>query len=124
MIERTFDYRRVKRLAPWQPLISNEVIYLIDRQDNEDVGLWSFHKAFDGLMIHADMGLKCNGKKAIESAKAAFKWIFKNISCGVIYASIPKENKAACHTAVKSGMNFNHTEHNKRFYKVMKWETL
>ena len=118
MIERTLDYRRVKRLAPWPLVISSKVIYLIDRQDNEDVGLWTFHEFLDGFKIHADLGPKCRGKNAIQSIKESFKWIFNSFSVDTIYAEIPVKNKCACLIAAHSGMEFTEHKDNFRFYKL------
>lgn len=114
MIERTFDYRKVKKIAPWQPIISREVIYLLDN----DKDLWAFHKYLDGLMIHAEMSVNTRGGKARESAKRAFGWIFKNTKAKTIYAGIPEDRKRACYMAILSGMKFTHVNENKRFYKL------
>lgn len=114
MINRCFDYRLIKKLVPWQPIISNKIIYLTE----DNVGIWSFHKYRDGVKIHADMGVKCRGKKAIESAKSAFQWIFKNTEFKKIYAEIPIQNKPACHVAVYSGMQFINENNNRRCYEV------
>lgn len=114
MITRTKDYRIVKKLASWQPIISNEVIYLTE----DNAGLWAFHEHLDGLMIHAEMGVNCRGKAAIESAKRAFDWIFKNTDKTIIYAAIPKERKAACYMARWSGMKFTHEDDKQRYYEV------
>lgn len=118
MILRTLDYRRVKKLVAWQPIISNKIIYLIDEGPNEDIGLWSLHKHLKGLMIHADMTLKCRGKRAVESAVNAFKWIFKNTDNKIIYAEISVENRTASYIAIASGMKFTHHNNEDRFYEV------
>lgn len=116
MIERTFDYRKVKKMAPWPPVISSEVIYLLD----DDVGLWTFHNYLDGLMIHAEMTPQCRGESAMLSAKASFDWIFQNTNKTIIYAGIPIEKKPACYMAIWSGMTYTHTEDNKRYYNMIK----
>lgn len=118
MIARTFDYRKVKKLLNHQMVISRKIIYLLD----DDIGLWSFHKYLDGLMIHADMTLKCRGKRAIESAFNAFKWIFSNTDHEVIYAEIPFDKQAASYVATQSGMKYTHSDNDNRFYEVKKWE--
>ena len=120
MIERTFDYRKVKKILGINPLISNEIIYLLE----SNIGLWIFHKYLNGLMVHADMTPECRGKRAVESAKNAFKWVFQNTNTKIIYAGIPKKNKPACHSAVGSGMNFTHEDENKRYYEVEKCPVL
>jgi hypothetical protein len=98
-IERTTDYRIVKNITGCDPLISNEVIYLLD-----DGNLWSFHKDEDALRIHANMTNK-KGKEVIESARRAFDWVFDNTPYKKIVARIPKENKPACFIANQC-MNF------------------
>ena len=118
MIERTQDYRRARRLAGFPLTISSEVVYLIEREGGEDLGLWTLHKHKDGLMIHADMGLKCRGRKAIESLKMAFGWVFKEFGVNTIYAGIPQENKPSCQVAVKAGMNYTGLNNNLRFFEV------
>lgn len=114
MIERTFDYRKVCRLAPWKPVISSEdAVYLLD----DEVNLWAFERYMDGWMIHAQMSLECRGRKAVESAKRAFNWIVENTGMINIYAGIPVDKKTAWFVASWSGMKYTHTADNKRFYK-------
>ena len=112
MINRTFDYRIVKRILNHDPWISNKVIYLLD-----DGNLWSLHKDGDYLRIHANMVNK-KGKDVIESAKAAFKWIFNNTDTQKIVARIPKENRKACFIA-RQCMNFI-SDDDRRHYEVNK----
>ena len=114
MIERTFDYRIIKRMAPWQAVISSKVIYLVD----EYYGLWVFHEHKDGLISHIEMSKNCRGKEAIEKCRKAIDWAFEHTNKHVIYAEIPKENKPACHNAVHVGMNFTHETESKRYYEV------
>ena len=114
MIERTFDYRKVCALAPWKPVISSKnAIYLLD----DEVNLWAFQRYLDGWMIHAEMSKECRGRKAVESAKRAFKWIVDNTGSRNIYAGISVDRKPACYVASWSGMKYSHTKENKRFYK-------
>ena len=112
MIERTFDYRIVRRLASWKVRVSREYIYLVEKKGSEILGLWSFEKWQDGIRIHADMTPRCRGKQAIESAKRSFNWIWDNTEFKRIYAGIPAKNKSACQIAYRSGMN------NMRYYDV------
>jgi len=116
LIERTKDYRIVKKIASWNPIISSEIIYLLDN----DINLWTFHEYLDGMMIHANMSIKCRGKLAVESAKRAFKWIFENTTTEIIYAGIPDDRKKVCYMAVRFGMEFTHKNENKRYYEVKK----
>jgi hypothetical protein len=118
MIERTFDYRRILRLVPWSPVISRKFYYLIAKGKGKDLGLWSFQPDRDGLRIHADLGPECRGKDAVESARAAFKWIFENTVNKIIYAGIPEENKPACLVASRAGMKFIRNENGRRKYEV------
>lgn len=114
MIERTFDYRKVKRIASWQPIITSNVIYLLD----DDQDLWAFHEHLDGLMIHAELSINRRGKDAVNSAHRAFQWILNNTSTRKIYAVIPKIRKAACYMAAWSGMNFMYEDDRNRHYEV------
>ena len=124
MIERTWDYRRVSRITKWWPVISSKTIYLIETDGQRDYGVWSFREHFDeSVMIHADMTKACRGRKAVESAKNAFKWVFENTEVKTIHAQIStstKLKKAACLIAKWSGMEFTHFENNERYYQVNK----
>jgi len=116
LIKRIFDYRKIKRLTPWQPVISSKVIYLID----EGQGLWMFHEHLDGLMIHVEMHINCRGKEAIRRGRNAVKWVFDNMKANTLYARIPKINKLACHNARHGGMVFTHEEDGIRYFKITK----
>ena len=118
MIERTFDYRIVNRFASWKVRISSDYFYLIEKSFNEVLGLWSLEPHKDGLRIHADMGPKCRGKNAIESAKRAFKWVFENTEFKNIYAGIPKENRPACRVASFAGMRFTGNDKKLRLFHL------
>ncbi len=120
MIERTFDFRRVNRLTVKPPIISNELLFLVENVGNQDIGLWTLHHFENGFMIHADLGIQCRGLRAIQSARRAFQWIFENSRCKFIYALIPKNNRPACQIAVKSGMEFIKELPKGRFFKVEK----
>ena len=120
MLERTFDYRKVKKFWPKEeqgPIISSKFIYLLD----SDKGMWTFHSYKNGFRIHANMSAKLRGKKAIESAKNAFRWIFSNTKKDIIYAIIPKKNRAACLVASMSGMDFIDYQEDNRIFEVKKW---
>lgn len=124
MIERTSDYRRVSRLTKWWPVITNKIIYLIETDGERDYGVWSFHEHMDkDVMIHADMTKSCRGRKAVESAKNAFKWIFENTLFQTIHAKISTTTnmeRGACLVAKWSGMKFVCFDNNKRHYEVNK----
>ncbi len=121
MIERTFDYRRIHRLAQEVPIISNRLYFLIEMEKDKDIGLWTLHRCEGGLRIHADMGVDCRGKKAIASARSAFNWVFKNTNYDIIYAGIPVKEKAACQIASRAGMNFKRFFNGEKVYEVKKW---
>ena len=107
MIERTEDYRIVNRMVAFKVVISSKCFYLMEKKGKEILGIWSFEPYKDGLRIHADMGMKCRGKQAIESAKNAFNWVFNNTEFKSIFAGIPHENKPACRVASFSGMRYS-----------------
>jgi len=123
MIERTFDYRVVKKIAGKVPVISSKMIYLIDEERQV---VWAFEEYLDGLMIHVSVLKSGRGKKAVDATKMAFKWLqdngFKNI-----YACIAQKLKDVCHFAIAIGMKFTHNEtrkigiieHKIRCYKII-----
>lgn len=118
MIERTFDYRRVKRLVDWPLTISSKVIYLIETGSIKgvDLGVWTFFEDSGGYEIHADMKIK--GKKAIESAKRAFDWIFNNTKAEFIKTEIPKDRQDVCQMAFHSGMESLGIKGDFRHFKI------
>lgn len=113
MLERTFDYRIVNKLAWWTPMISKKVIYLLDNKIN----LWAFYWWNDGYMVHAAMSQSCRGRKASISVKKAFKWIADHTSAKKIYAAIKPEKKHAGMLAISVGMEYTHTLNETRFYE-------
>jgi len=116
MIWREYDYRVINKFLQWDAVISDKYIYLND--DNK--GIWTFNEFMDGLAIHADMSKEISGKRAVESAKAAFKWIFDNTDTNIIHAAIPVENRPAAFMCAWSGMEFIRVEQNYRCYEVKK----
>ncbi len=118
MIERCFDYRRIKKFPAWHVLISDEVYYLMEIKCGKDLGLWTFHPWFDGLLIHANVGDECRGRDAVASAKDAFKWIFENTGCRKIYAAIPNDKRPAQFVASWAGMTWQYNDETKRYYKI------
>lgn len=114
MIERTFDYRKVCKLMPCKPIISNDIIYLIDGYGS----IWMVEKYNDSLQVHVDMSKKCRGKEALEKCKQVIKWVFDNTDITVLYGLIPKDNRPACHNAVHVGMTFSHETEYRRVYEV------
>lgn len=118
MIERTQDYRIINRMVGFKPIISNKCIYLAEKESADVRGIWSFEPHEDGVRIHADMGPKARGKKAIESAKRAFNWIFGNTSYRKIFAGIPTENRPACRVASLSGMRYVGFDEKLRWFEL------
>lgn len=120
-IERCTQYRRIKRLAnvhypetlgPWPLVVSSEFYYLIEVEDEKDLGFWIFHPRSedDKLQFHAAMGPECKGKKAIASAKQAFDWIFDNTGYNAIIGETPQDIKPAWMMAAKAGMEYQFTD--------------
>ncbi len=116
MIQRTFDYRKIKRLLSIPPIISSDIIYLIDN----DIGVWSFNEYLDGLMVHQNVSIACRGKIAVNSGKKAIEWIFKNTDKKVIYAKINKEKRAACYMARWCGMLRVRNDNQFNYYEIKK----
>jgi len=117
MIERTYDYRKVKDRLLWGMVISSKVVYLIDG----DSYLWAFvpHEEAEKYMevhVHVEQGSR--GKEAVKKCKAAVKWIFDNTDIRLIIGKIPKDNKAACINAVRCGLKFMYETETKRLYEV------
>jgi hypothetical protein len=122
IIERTFDYRLVNKIAGKVPVISSKMIYLVYEKEM----VWAFEEYLDGLMIHVSVLKSARGKKAVEVSKMAFKWLhdngFKNV-----YACISQNLKDVCHFAIAIGMKFTHKEsremgnieHKFRCYKII-----
>lgn len=121
MIERIFDYRKIKQMVSWKPVISSDVFYLID--DNS--GIWGFvpSEEYDNCMeVHVDMNPKCRGKEAVEKCKAVVQWMFNNTDITRIIGEIPCHNRRACFNAVHSGLKFTHEDKVEclRLYEVRK----
>lgn len=123
MIERCMDYRRIKKFINWPLVISSKIIYLIQSDNGKDEGVWTFFKNNDGsnsYIIHADMGEEVKGRKAVESGKAAFKWIFDNTKVDFIFASIEQHRKDVCLMAVHAGMKSLGLNGDFKNYKLMR----
>lgn len=108
MIERTFDYRRVKRLAPhWDIYITPLCYYLIVSEDNVDKGAFYFVPYKDGFLVHTQFALAHRGKKALRSYKDSIAWIADNTSCKVLYGTIPSDNMGARILTRSMGVDFD-----------------
>jgi len=118
LITRCVDYRIIKRFLDNHHLITNKVIYLLEC-DPVPIGLWSFHQDEDGLRIHANMGIDCRGRKAIDSAKRAFEWVFQNTDYPVVYARIEKQEPCARFIA-RQCMTFLYADDERHHYEIRK----
>ncbi len=114
MITRTFDYRLVKRLAPWSVRITSEIYYLI-HGDNE--GLWTLEPYKEGLLVHPDLGPALKGKAAINAFKELSEWALANTDAKKLYAASPKDRPYAFYMAARV-MTFTHEDDDKRYYEV------
>lgn len=103
-LERTQDYRRVKRVADanpmkdrdeWNLVISSRYIYLIENDGENDLGAWCFEPHEDRYLMHAAMGPDCRGRKAIDSGLDAIGWMFENSDIDAILAPVPKRLRHA-----------------------------
>lgn len=108
MIEHCRDFRRIKRFPEWNLCISSEIYYLMETKDGADLGVWVIHPCNDNedVLIHACLGNECRGRRAAESAKNAFAWVFENTKFRKIYALIPKTKRHAQFMASWSGMEY------------------
>jgi hypothetical protein len=118
VIERTQDYRILTRLLSQKPVFSDDIYYLLEKEGSEILGVWACVKMRNAIVIHADMGPNCRGMKAVDSAKEAFKWLFKNVRVEKIYAKIEKEKKAACQIASRAGMKLVDSNKDSKLYEV------
>ncbi len=107
MIERSMDFRRIKRLAPWALCISDKVYYLIDSVNGEDVGIWLFHPNSGGFQVHAYMTEGHRGRRAAQSVRECFTWIFTHTDAKKIVAAIPRTYKEVHVMARHVGMKFD-----------------
>lgn len=112
-MNRTRDFRVVKRLAGSVPSLGRDVIYLNDSNE----GIWMLHPYSDGLMVHAFMTAKMRGKRAVSSLRRALSWAVENTPFRCVYAAVPKESRHAGFLAVWAGMCFTHEESNVRYYR-------
>jgi hypothetical protein len=128
MIERTKDYRRVKRLAlanpidqdtPWDLIISSDVIYLIEVKDGVDVGVWCFEPKENGEYdMHTAMAPECRGKAAIESGLDAIRWFYENTDANKIIAPVPKNLKHAQRIPRAAGLVYEGVQGERKIYKM------
>lgn len=124
-LERTQDYRRVKKIADenpmqdgdtWNPVVSSEYIYLIEVEGEKDVGLWIFEPEENYFLMHACMGSKCRGRKAVESALDAIGWLFENTDVDAILAPIVKNFRHARIIAQRAGLKVYAENENLKAY--------
>lgn len=117
MIERSQDYRRIKKLMQFEMMIGPDIYYLVEH-DGEDLGIWYAHPWRDGAALHVNMTEKCRGARARESGKAVLEWIWKNTPFRKVYGVLPTERCPAMIMAVLIGMKFLYSEQGHRVYGV------
>ena len=122
MIERSQEYRRIKRVSGWPNLaVSPKVFYLIDSDGGKDAGVWVFHPQHNALQVHVAMDRRHRGKYAVASARAAFAWIFEHTDCELIVAEIPDEYRYVHFMARHVGMTLTGIdEDDRRCYRLDK----
>lgn len=127
MIERTRDLRRVKKISDANPIeemvsfflsISQDILYLVDRKDDVDLGVWAFEPCENGYQIHARMGKSNRGKNAVKSALNAIAWVFDHTNAHAVYAVIPTRLKRSRFLAQATGFEFRKSNHDCRFYEM------
>lgn len=115
MIERSKDYRRIKRLRG-DLIVSGDFYYLIENDGEKDLGVWTFHPHQNGLMGHVNFLEGFRGRIATQSAKDAFQWIYDHTAFTIIYAVIPNEKKRVQMFACAIGFKFHSSDENNRGY--------
>lgn len=128
MIERTEDYRRVKRIteanpisadSPWDLIISRDFFYLIEVQDGKDVGVWCFEPDVTaGHFIHTAMTPECRGKAAVNSALNAFAWMYENTDADQIIAPISIPLRHSQIIARSTGLDYIGNQDGNKLYKM------
>lgn len=127
-IERTNDYRRVRRLLdksqndqgnPWEIIISSDVFYLIEVQGGEDVGVWAVEPQKNGdYIVHTAMSPACRGKAALDSARAALRWFYEHTGADIILGTVPKRLKHASRVPREVGFVYEGIKGEFRIYKM------
>ena len=103
------------RVAPWiraddspsietfKPDMGRENYYLTPGKG----GFFMFHPLGETIYeIHCCLTPSWWGKKAIETARQAMKWMIENTPCRVIQAFIPANNTLAIRLAKNTGMRY------------------
>ena len=127
MLEHCKDFRRVKKLTdanpmkgrgPWQLSISREIFYLVEVEDEKDIGAWAFVPHEEGYQMHAAMSDDCRGRKAVSSGLNAIAWLFANTEANSVYAGIPVELKHAHVIPRAAGLKFIGVKDGLRCYEM------
>lgn len=128
MIERTEDYRRVKRITaanpmsedrPWHLTISSDLFYLIEVQDGQDVGVWCFEPDPDlGYLMHTAMTPACRGKAAVASGLDAIRWLYENTDATQIIAPVPVRLRHAQLIPRAAGLEYVGENEKMKYYKM------
>ena len=124
MIERSTEYRRIKRLTDWDLVVSDQIFYLVVVDDSDlDVGIICFHPVpyETGLLMHAALGEKCRGARAAQAYNDAFDWIFSHTDETILRGRIPDHYRHAHVMAVHCGGRFEEIDRDSlRCYKLTK----
>jgi hypothetical protein len=128
MIERTQDYRIVKRITnenpmegttEWDLTISDKVFYLLEVVDGNALGVWAFEPAPDGSYeMHAAMGKDCRGAKAVQSGLNAISWLYENTKCNDIVAPVPVHLKHAQRIPRCAGLVYRGIDEGRKIYTM------
>lgn len=136
MIERTTDYRRVRRLADdnpadglglWKLVISQDYYYLLETFNLTrtgpviDLGVWCFEPDDANpttYRMHAAMGPHCRGKRAVHSALSAIEWMYDNTRCDEVVAPIPVRLRHSQHLARATGLHFMGMQNGLKLYRM------
>ena len=118
MIERSQDYRRIKKLTDHCLIVSREAYYLIATESGIDHGVMLFHPYNDALLMHVEFDKGHRGRFAIKAYREAIQWIFENTPFDIIYGEIPEENRPAHVMARSIGADFHGVDSKLRLYSL------
>lgn len=128
MIERTEDYRRVKRITaanpmsrdnPWNLVVSSDYFYLLEVQNGQDVGVWCFEPdAEHGYLMHTAMTPECRGRDAVKSGLSAIRWLYENTDADQIIAPVPASLRHAQLIPRSAGLRFLGEKDGTKFHQM------
>lgn len=120
MIERCTHYRDIRKLRKNFILVSSKAYYLMDVQNGENVGLWSFIPEDGRMTTHVDMTPAYRGHRAFESGRDAVRWMFDNTDHSTLYADIPNTHRHAQFMCKKVGGRCISRDDTSRTYEMSK----